>query len=129
MHFRCARPGVLPTQGRQYAGIYDIFILMISRNEILDYLEIHFEEFRSRFSLNKIGLFGSYAREEATSKSDIDILIELDDGADHIYEKKKALKYLLEDRFNAQVDIAREKYLNQIVKKQIMDEVKYVKTR
>ena len=35
------------------------------------------EKYRPKYGIEKIGLFGSYARDEATEKSDIDIVIEI----------------------------------------------------
>ena len=41
--------------------------------QILNFLRSHKEEFRQKFGITKLGLFGSYARGEATKDSDIDI--------------------------------------------------------
>jgi predicted nucleotidyltransferase len=93
---------------------------------ILEYLNCHKEEFEKRFDVIKIGLFGSYARDEATDNSDIDILIELKKTANHIYEKKRELKAMLEKAFNKKVDIAREKYLKPFIKEDVLKETCYV---
>jgi predicted nucleotidyltransferase len=47
---------------------------MSSKDEILNYLSAHQERFKKLYNLNKIGIFGSYARDEATPNSDIDIV-------------------------------------------------------
>jgi predicted nucleotidyltransferase len=49
----------------------------MTKEIILDYLHQHKEEFNKRFGVTKIALFGSYARNEATPTSDIDIAIEV----------------------------------------------------
>ena len=45
----------------------------MTKTIILEFLKSHKSELNNRFGVTKIGLFGSYARNEATDKSDIDI--------------------------------------------------------
>lgn len=99
--------------------------VIIAKENILDYLKEHKEEFKNRFDIIKIGLFGSYAKGEEQKDSDIDILIELESKTTNIYEKKKLLKETLEKEFNRKVDIAREKYLKPLAKNEILKDVKY----
>ena len=49
----------------------------MTKQTILKYLSLNQDNYKKQFGINKLGLFGSYARDEATSKSDIDILIEM----------------------------------------------------
>lgn len=42
---------------------------------ILSYLSSHIQEFKIKYGVEQIGLFGSYARGEATEESDIDIYV------------------------------------------------------
>lgn len=72
------------------------------------------------------GLFGSYARGDATEESDIDILIEIDKKTTDIYAKKRSLKEDLENYFHKKVDIARKKYLTPLAKDAIKDDLIYV---
>lgn len=72
------------------------------------------------------GLFGSYARDEATPESDIDILIEIKKNTTDIYTKKKSLKEDLEKYFHKKVDLARKKYLTPLAKDAIKDDLIYV---
>lgn len=97
-----------------------------TKNEILNYLKEHKNEFEKKFGISKIGLFGSFARDEATNSSDIDILVEIKNDTIDIHEKKLQLKELIEKAFNKKVDIAREKYLKKFVKDEILKEVCYV---
>ena len=50
---------------------------MTTRENILSLLSCHKEEL-SRYGVSDIGLFGSYLRNEQTSKSDIDLLIDFE---------------------------------------------------
>lgn len=50
---------------------------MLTKQEILDYLRQHHEEFRRDFCIESIGLCGSYARGDQLPDSDIDIVVEM----------------------------------------------------
>ena len=47
-------------------------------DRIMRILKDHKEELKRDFSVKKIGVFGSYTREEQTPESDIDIYVEFD---------------------------------------------------
>ncbi len=98
----------------------------MTQSDILYYLSQHKEDFFQRFNISKLGLFGSFGREEAHQDSDIDIIIEMDSNTKDIYRKKQALKYELESYFQRNVDIAREKYLKPLARKSIMKDIIYV---
>ena len=96
------------------------------KEDILKYLYEHKEEFSQKFGITKLGLFGSYVRDEAKKDSDIDILIEFKDNISDIHDKKTKFKLILENHFNLKVDIARIKYLKPLTKKEILNEVEFV---
>jgi len=104
-----------------------LFMLRIkmNKNTIISYLKKNKKDFLIEFGINKIGLFGSYARGEETKDSDIDILIELEKNTIDIHEKKLLLKEKIEQHFHKDVDIAREKYLRPIVKEEILKEATF----
>jgi uncharacterized protein len=66
-------------------------------------------------------LFGSYSREEATSESDLDILIELDSTkkVGSLFFKMKAE---LEELMNKEVDLLTTNSINPKIKENIMNE-------
>jgi predicted nucleotidyltransferase len=98
----------------------------VTKEYIINYLSEHKNEFSKKFGITKLGLFGSYARGEATNNSDIDILVELENNLTDIYDKKTNFRKTLENYFNLKVDIAREKYLKPLAKDEILREVEYV---
>ncbi len=53
----------------------------MSRDEILAILKSQKSYLEEKYGVQKIGLFGSYARDEATSESDIDIYVELKENS------------------------------------------------
>lgn len=46
-----------------------------TKKTILDYLAKNLENFQIKYGVEKIGLFGSYARGEETNESDIDVYV------------------------------------------------------
>jgi hypothetical protein len=99
---------------------------MNTRNEIIEFLKTNRELLLTKYHVTKIGLFGSFARNEQNSDSDVDLLIELEDGTKNIYDLKNSLKEYLSQSFERSVDIAREKYLKPYAKEQILKDTLYV---
>ena len=75
-----------------------------------------------QFHVKKIGIFGSYARNENTDNSDLDILVEFDRLVGFEFIR---LKDYLEGLFDKPVDLVTEGALKPIIKEQILDEVQY----
>lgn len=70
-------------------------------------LPIPIEELRALLRKNGVktaSVYGSYARGDATAKSDLDLLVELADGK--TYLDLGGLQYELQERFSVRVDIA-----------------------
>jgi predicted nucleotidyltransferase len=109
-----------------YEILYDKIQIMNTKNEILHFLQNNKELLLSRFHVQRIGLFGSFAREEQNSNSDVDLIVELEDGTENDHELKHALKEFLSSAFQRSVDIAREKYLKSYAKEQVLKEAVYV---
>lgn len=75
---------------------------MLRKKEILETLFTHTDELNKRFSVIKIGLFGSHVRDEALPESDIDLLVEF---AHPTFDNYMDLKFYLEDIFHESVDL------------------------
>ena len=99
---------------------------MIEKNEILQFIREHHKYLEEHFHVTKVGLFGSFARGDQNSNSDIDLLIELEPDTPNIYELKNEIRQYFNNRFNRPVDLAREKYLKPYVRDEIMKETIYV---
>lgn len=76
----------------------------MSRTSILKYLKEHCSEFQDKYHVEKIGLFGSYARDEAKPDSDIDIFVRMKPSLFDMV----AIKEQIENDLNKKVDIIRE---------------------
>jgi predicted nucleotidyltransferase len=98
---------------------------MVDSGQILNYLASNKDRFQKEFHLTRIGIFGSIARGEQIDKSDIDLIVEFEDGTDNLYDLKQKLKSEIQSRFKMPVDICREKYIKSFFKTQILLEAKY----
>ena len=99
---------------------------MDTRQEIINFLKDNQSYIKKQFHLTKMGLFGSFARNEQQAQSDVDILIELEKETQNIYDLKTSLAAYLSEAFDRDVDIAREKYLKPYAKKEILKDTIYV---
>ena len=60
---------------------------MEKKEDILSFLRQHREEIRKKFSVKRIGLFGSVLHETEDASSDVDILVEFEQPTfDHYME-------------------------------------------
>jgi predicted nucleotidyltransferase len=99
---------------------------MTTKGEILEFLTRNKQYFRDQFGIVKIGLFGSYAKDEQTDGSDIDLIVEFAMNTPNLFDIKNELKKYIKEKFHIQVDIAREKYLKPIYRDSILKETIYV---
>jgi predicted nucleotidyltransferase len=95
---------------------------MLKRDEILDFLKQHKKDLETRFSVRRIGLFGSVLHGSAGERSDVDILVEL---ANPTFDHYMDLKFFLEDRLGMPVDLVLADSLKPRIKPIITREVAY----
>ena len=76
----------------------------MTRQDILQVLVEHKELMQMQMGVKRIGLFGSYAREEANEGSDVDILVELESPD---FEKLMDLQMFLENSLDKSIDLLR----------------------
>jgi len=96
-----------------------------TKQEILKKLEENRKQIK-RYGVKRIGLFGSYVRNEQKGKSDVDILVGFEDGM-KTFDNYMGLRFLLEDLLECKVDLVIYDALKPRVKPYIMREVEYVK--
>ncbi len=89
----------------------------MTKETILNYLTNHKKEFQKEYDLESIGLFGSYARDEAHKDSDIDIFVKMKPD----FFKLVGLKQQIEEYFNIKVDVVRIRdKMNMALKRRIL---------
>jgi predicted nucleotidyltransferase len=96
----------------------------MARKEILEFLKQYFNRNAAKYHIQRIGLFGSAARDQLNEQSDIDIVVELQtpDLFDLI-----GIKQDVEEAFHRHVDIVRLRpQMNPFLKKRIEQEAVYV---
>lgn len=71
------------------------------------------------------GLFGSFARNEANEDSDVDMIVEFQEGKKS-YDNFIELAYLLENLLGRKVELVTESSLSKYIKPHIEKEVIYV---
>ena len=96
----------------------------MTKEIILNFLKIHRHELTDIYGVKKIGLFGSYARDEATQESDIDIAVEIE--STNSFRSFFYLLYFLEDGLKTRIDLGIEQSLKPIAKKTILKDIIYV---
>lgn len=82
------------------------------------------QSLKEKFSVKKIGVFGSYSRGEQTKKSDIDILVEF-------FEEPSFFKFIrlenyLKKLLGIKVDLVMKDSLKSNIGKNILEEVIYL---
>ena len=96
----------------------------MERAKLLELLRQYRERNSAQYGINRIGIFGSYARGNAIGKSDVDVVVEMNNpdifAMVHIKEE-------LEKLLNAKVDVIRNRQkMNPYLKKHIEKEAIYV---
>ncbi len=98
---------------------------MTTRNKILNLIKTHRPQLR-QFGIRDIGLFGSYARDEQSPGSDIDILIDFEPQSEN-FDNFMAVYDFLEKLFEGErIEIVTKNGLSPYVGPRILKEIYYV---
>lgn len=98
-------------------------IIKVESEKIVDFLKRNKSEIERRFTVKRIGLFGSYLHGSADDQSDIDILVKLAQPTlDHYMD----LKFFLEDQLGRSVDLVLADSLKPRLRPIIAGEAVYV---
>lgn len=99
----------------------------MKKDDILKRLKESKVSLAKDFGIDTIGLFGSYAKDQASENSDIDLLYKPKEGVTIGFEKRILLEeYLIKALENPKIDLVNYKYINPIVKKDMEKDVIYV---
>lgn len=96
-----------------------------STTEIIDYFKKNRSVIHERFGVTRLGIFGSFARDEQTFSSDIDIIIEMEKDKKNIHNFLQ-LKRFLEKELERKIDMGFEHSLKPIIKEKIGKQIIYV---
>ena len=88
--------------------------------DVIETLRRHGKEIRERFSVRRIGVFGSYARGEEREGSDVDILVEFDKPT---FDNFMDLSIYLENLLGREVDLVTPNSLSPYIRPMVEKEV------
>ncbi len=94
---------------------------MLTKDDIFETLSHRQEKLRG-YGVKKLGLFGSYAKGEASEASDLDFLVEFDHKS---FDTYMDLKFFLEDTFHHKVDLILADRIKPRLREHILQEVRY----
>jgi predicted nucleotidyltransferase len=95
---------------------------MVSLQEIVETIQRHRSELKG-FGVKELGIFGSFARGDQTTNSDIDFLVELEKTTFRAY---MGLCFYLEELFGRSIDVVLRDSIKERMREKILQEVRYV---
>lgn len=94
----------------------------LSASAILDFLRANWDTLQA-MGVQRMGLFGSYRRNEARADSDIDLLFQMDDMT---FAKWMDVWNFLEDGLGHEIDLVPDQDLREEIRPDVMREVLYI---
>ena len=82
------------------------------------------DEIRQQYKAEVKGIFGSYARGDFHTDSDLDLLVDLDAGADLL--DLVGLQHFLEDKLGCKVDVVPRELLREELRASVFSEAIYL---
>ena len=98
---------------------------MTSKDTILSVIHTHKPQLAS-FGVSRIGLFGSYVRNEQQPQSDIDILVDFEPEKETFDNFMNLYNYLEELFLNEKIEVVTVNSLSPCIGNYILEEVNYV---
>ena len=93
---------------------------MRTREELIKILHDFKNQFRKIYKVKDLWAFGSFVRNEQTKNSDVDILVDFEEGAD-LFDQA-GLGLFLEEKLGIKVDIVSKRALRGELKEVILKE-------
>lgn len=97
---------------------------MRDHNQLQELLSCQLSNLNADFSVDKIGIFGSYVRGEQTPASDLDVLVNFSKPVGFVAFMQ--LEQHLEQLLEVKVDLVTRAALKKHIGEKILKEVKYV---
>lgn len=98
----------------------------MKRQEVLEYLKSQKADLEKKYFIRNIGLFGSFARNDQTQDSDIDIIYEVRDNKNLTFSQLFEIESKLQKKFNRKIELVNYKYMNPLIKYKAEKEIIYV---
>jgi predicted nucleotidyltransferase len=95
-----------------------------SKESVVSLIQEHKDRIKT-LGVKKLGLFGSFVRGEQRAESDIDVLVEFEQGK-KTFDNFMQLSFLLEDLLNRRVELVTPESISPYIRPYIAEEVEYV---
>ncbi|QJD78217.1 nucleotidyltransferase family protein [Spirosoma rhododendri] len=99
--------------------------IAIDQAFILSVLRANRDRLRTEFGIERIGLYGSFARNEQTDKSDIDLIYHLLPDARLSWTEKERLYRILRRKLHRKMDLVDDNVMSPIIKYYVRKDVIY----
>ncbi len=106
---------------RYKTGKRDIIFTMKTKDEVIAVLKTVKDQLKAKYKVKALWAFGSLVRGENTALSDIDILVDFDEGADLF--SLISLEILLEEKLKQKVDIVPLRALRKEIQENVFKEM------
>ena len=97
---------------------------IINKTALSEGLKVHLGEIKA-FGVKSLGLFGSFVRNTANEKSDIDLLVDFE-PQHKTYDNFMGLSFFLENLFGRKIELVTPQSLNKYIGPHILKEVENV---
>jgi len=98
---------------------------LLNKDVIVDYLKQHKLDFSHKYSINKLGLFGSFATNSNNTNSDVDIVYETSSRG-LTFSQLSQLEDELHSVFGKNIDLVNLEYMNPLIKRKVLKDIIYV---
>lgn len=98
----------------------------IDQTFILNVLRANRDRLRDEFGIERIGLYGSFACNEQTDKSDVDLVYDMVLGYRLSLQKRDELEHFLARQLFKKIDLTNQQYMNPFTSYTMRKDVKYV---
>jgi len=95
----------------------------MNKNNILDFLTMNKQEYYDKFNITRLALFGSYVKGLEHDKSDIDIVIEMENNN---YFKLIEFENFISEKLDRKVDVGFFDSMKSFIRKSIEKDLVYV---
>lgn len=95
-----------------------------SKESVVSLIQEHKDRIKT-LGVKKLGLFGSFVRGEQGAESDIDVLVEFEQGK-KTFDNFMQLSFLLEDLLNRRVELVTPESISPYIRPYIMEEIELI---
>ncbi len=113
-----------PTEANEEQEVREQEMSIETKQEIVTLIQEH-QRSITNLGVEKLGLFGSFVREEQTDDSDVDVLVKFKPGQ-KTFDSFMRLAFLLEELLGRDVELVTPESLSPYIGPHILNEVEYV---